>query len=479
MRSDALAFALLFAAIVAASAIIYKLTARGRVTRDSFLVAEWKLPLAIGAITVAATWTQAPALLFSGQQAYTSVLHFVSFWVPNVLALIIAAILVVKIRERLPRGYTVPQFMGAVFGNKVRWLSFVLAFATLILAVGYTLVGMRLWLSPQLGLPAWQIALLLGAAAMAWVLPTGLPGAVSGDRVKLSIIASGVIGVIALWLYWSASGRTIAGAPPSAVPFGSAWTLWVVGIPLAASLIGGPICNCDLGERFFAVDQRVTRRAYLIAAALFGTIVLVFGSLGFLARDLGLVPGTGLVAFGLLQSSVPQWAVFTVTVGLALVLATALASFIASAGNLLTVEVFNRMKPDATPRESVAASRLVMIAPILFGTAVASQEHVDIGTLLRALAVVRGEMIAPIIIAAFWPTLVPGRFVLAGMFTGLIGGVVITYGAMVSKNLFGTTIPFLEYNGAPIGALFAMLAPLVICLIGRSYAKAHIVEPAC
>ncbi len=469
-------FGLLFLAVIATSGVIYTLTARRAVTRDSFLVANWSLPLSIGAVTVAATWVQAPALLFSGQQAYTSVIHFISFWIPNVAALVIAAVLVVKIRDRLPRGYTVPQFMGDVFGDGVRWLSFMLAFATLVLAVGYTLIGMRLWLSPQLGLPAWQIALLLGAAALAWVLPTGLPGAVGGDRVKLSLVGAGVVGVLVLWIFWSAPGHTIPEAKPSAIPFGSWWTVWAVGIPLAASLIGGPICNCDLGERFFAVDRSVTRRAYLIAACIFGFAVLCFGSLGFLARGLGVDVGTGLVAFKLLAASTSPTVVIAVTACLAIILATALASFIASAGNLLTVEVFNRMHPSATQRQTVIASRIVMIVPIIFGTIAASQEQVDIGTLLRALAVVRGEMIIPIILAAFYPAHFAGRHVLIGMFAGLIGGVALTYGAMVSKNVFDVTLPFLEYNGAPLGAIFAFVAPLVVCLLGTFSGKPAVVR---
>lgn len=474
--SSGLMFTLLVGAILATTGVIYALTAHRAVTRDSFLVANWSLPVSIGAVTVAATWVQAPALLFSGQQAYTSVLHFASFWIPNAAALVVAAVLVVKIRERLPRGYTVPQFMGEVFGDNVRWLSFMLAFATLVLAVGYTLIGMRLWLSPQLGLPAWQIALLLGTAAFAWVMPTGLPGAIGGDRVKLSVVVVGVVGVVVLWTYWSVSGHAVVNAKPTDVPFGSWWVLWAVGIPLAASLIGGPICNCDLGERFFALDRSVTRRAYLIAACIFAFVVLCFGSLGFLARNIGVDVGNGLVAFKLLAASASSPVVIAVTVCLAIILATALASFIASAGNLLTVELFNRMRPGATQRQSLIASRIVMVVPIVFGTIVASQEQIDIGTLLRALAVVRGEMIIPIILAAFYPARFPGKHILIGMFAGLTGGVALTYGAMISKNFFGVPLPFLEYNGAPLGAIFAVMAPLAVCIVGSITSKATVVK---
>lgn len=461
---------LICAALLGVGIFIYMRTSR-RVTRDSFLVAEWRVPLLTGAVTVAATWTQAPALLFSGQQAYQSAMHFMAFWIPNVAALFVAALLVVRIRQRLPHGYTVPQFMGAVFDDRVRWLAFILSFATLVLAVAYTLTGMRLWLSPQLGLPTWMIAALLGIAAFAWVLPRGLPAAISGDIVKIALVGAGTIGVIALWLYWIGYEHPIS-AHSRDIKIGSSLVLWTLGVPLAASLIGGPICNCDLGERFFALDQRVTVSAYLIAACLFGGIVLVFGSLGVLVRIAGIETGGSLAAFTILTATLPQSWIIVATLGLAVVLATALASFVASAGNLLTVELFGRVRPKASQAETILMSRLVMAIPIIFGTLIASQDHVDIGTLLRALAVIRGELIVPIIVAAFWPGRIASSHILAGMLTGLVGGTLLTYSAVLLQWI-GVQAPFLSEHGAPLGAIVAVGSPLCACAFGsRKYIAA-------
>ena len=179
---------LLFGATLVSTVIVYVLVWRNPVTENGILVREWSIPLALGATTVLANWIQAPALLFSGQQAFRSYAQFAAFWVPNSLALVIAAILAVHIREKLPRGYNVPQFLGSVFGGKVRWLTFLLAFTTLVLAVGYSLTGLRQWVVPQLGLPSWQVAVILGTAALVWVVPTGLIGAVASDRIKVAIM---------------------------------------------------------------------------------------------------------------------------------------------------------------------------------------------------------------------------------------------------------------------------------------------------
>ena len=457
---------LLFGATLVSTVIVYVLVWRNPVTENGILVREWSIPLALGATTVLANWIQAPALLFSGQQAFRSYAQFAAFWVPNSLALVIAAILAVHIREKLPRGYNVPQFLGSVFGGKVRWLTFLLAFTTLVLAVGYSLTGLRQWIVPQLGLPSWQVAVILGTAALVWVVPTGLIGAVASDRIKVAIIGAGAAGVFALWYYWSSKGFHITSSTPTNTPTGSTWVFWSSGVVLAASLIGGPIVNPDLGERFFAVEKRIVRRAYLFAAVLFALVVLVFGSIGLLAHELGIEPGKSFPAYAVLEKTVPSGVVVIVSVGLAIILAAAIAAFVASAANLLTIELFHRASSDTVSRKVSVRSRLLMIIPIVAGTAVASQDTIDIGTLLSALAVVRGEVIVPIIVAAFWPTLVPGGYVLAGMLTGLAGGVVATYTGIVAKNGFGIDLPFWLYNGPPIGALVAVFVPLGFILIG-------------
>lgn len=464
-----LAFWALISALAGVSLLVWSLN-KGTITKDSFLIANWRIGTLVGAITITSTWTQAPALLFSGSQMFQGYTNFGSFYIGNVLALPLAWLLVEGIRQALPRGYNIPQFMGKQFGNSTRILSFMLSFFTLVVAVAYTLVGMKLWLVPKLGLSAWVIIVALELAALFWVIRTGQPGAVNVDKVKVALIGAGFLGVLYLWKFWP-NGATVPGGVPSEVPFGSWATFWTVGVPLTASLLAGPIVNPDLGERFYAVSQRVVRNSYAIASVLFAILVAAFGSLGILAHTIGLPVGNkDIPAFNLLASTVSPEVMLLVSVGLAIILAAAIGSFVASAGNLLTVEVYARLRKTASPEDIIRVSRRVMFVPLILGTLLASLESVDIGVLLKALAVVRGEMIVPVLFAVFWPTLVSGRYVFAGMLTGLVGGVGLMYTAVISKGWFGLALPTLEYHGAPIGTLFAVFVPLVIIAIGMKRA---------
>lgn len=445
-------------ALIVASIVILRLSKRARLTTESFLVANRRIPFTIGVATLTANWIQAPAILASGVLAYQSPYHFLAFICPNVFALVLMGLLAPGIQRAVPQGYTIPQFLGEIFGPGVRTLFFFSSLGALSLAVGYTFTGLRQWFSQQLGMQAPEIALVIGAAACLWVIPRGLPGAIVGDIIKISLIALGILGTVALVASHSMPvAETIVAGSASV---SATWVFWSLGVPLAASLIGGPICNPDLGERAYAVDGRIVRRAYFSAAAIFGFAVLVFGSLGFLARYLKLELKSGqLPAFVVLETTMPEWVVLAVTIALVVVLAAALASILASAGDLVVIELYRRfIRPSASDRETIRWSRAFMFVPIIVGTYLASLEKVDLTVLLQSMAVVRGEAIIPIILAVFWPKRARGNYLFVGMLIAAIGGIGL---------MFYRPTDFLQVHGGAFAALFAVFVPLVLWLIAH------------
>lgn len=453
-------FVLILVLTVASIVVIRWSWTKTRPTIESFLVADRRIPFSLGVATLTANWVQAPAILASGMFAYQSPYHFLAFIMPNVAALVLMGLLAPGIQRAMPYGYTVAQFMGQVFGPGVRTLFFLSSFGALSLAVAYTFTGLRQWFGQQLGMGAPEVAIVIGIFACLWVIPRGLPGAIVGDVVKITLAAAGMIGTMTLVMN--------SHLPPAAALFVSEsvspiWVFWSLGIPLAASLIGGPICNPDLGERTYAVDARIVQRAYFSAAALFGLAVTVFGSLGILARHLHMQLTVGqLPAFAVLQASVPAWVTIAVTIGLVIVFATALASLLASSGDLVVVELYRRfIRPNASEHETIRWGRAFMLVPILVGTYLASLEKVDLSLLLQSMAIVRGEAIIPVILAVFLPKQGLGNFMFWGMLVAAIGGSTLTF--------YQPTL-FLALHGKPLGALFAVTVPLIFWA-GALYAR--------
>lgn len=461
---------LLLAAVLACITVFVLWRASARTSNaDSFLVAGRNVPLGRGVVTLTANWLQAPALLASGALAYQSAYHFGAFWVPNVLALIVPVFFVLKVREVVPRGFTVPEYIGKVYGPTVRTLFALSALTALAFAVGFTITGLSQWLQPLLGISTWQISATIGVFAFAWVILQGLPGAIRGDIVKVAVIVLGMVGVIVLWFY---RGPSLPATPLTNWAPVSFWSvLWVVGVPFAASLIGGPICNPDLGERVYALDKQTIRGSYIGAATFFGIGVIVFGSLGYLAHFEFAGKFAGFPAFAVLNKLGDPTLTIVVSVALAVILTAAVASYIASAGDLVAIEIYRRfVHPSASDKEIVWASRITMPLPILIGTILANVDGVSVPSLLASLAVVRGEAIVPMLLAVYCTKQVNGVAIAAGMLVGFFVGVPLTY----AEFFFGSDQTFLIANGKPIGALVAVGAPLVVFLIDRALASTRI-----
>lgn len=88
-------------------------------TQIGFLKAGANVPWGIGSFSIAASWIWAPALFVSVQKSYELGLAGM-FWFtfPNIIALFIFAILAPKIRNRLPGGYTLPDWIRYRFKDE-------------------------------------------------------------------------------------------------------------------------------------------------------------------------------------------------------------------------------------------------------------------------------------------------------------------------------------------------------------------------
>ena len=171
-------------------------------------------------------------------------------------------------------------------------------------------------------------------------------------------------------------------------------------------------------------------------------------------------------ALAVLQATMSQWILFLVTVVLIVVLVSTLASMIGSAGDLTVIEIYQRfINKRANNAETVRWGRIFMTMTVVLGTLIATL-NLDLSLLIQSMAVIRGEVIIPMLLALFWPLIAPGRYVFWGMITGVLGGITITFGGPLWQNVFSqSTAQFIIANSRPFGALFTLFAPLGFCLL--------------
>ncbi|MSU73803.1 hypothetical protein EXS56_01555 [Candidatus Kaiserbacteria bacterium] len=452
---------------------------------ESFLVAGRKVGPVRGTLTVFANWMHAPAIIASGVLAYRGFWFFMAFFIPNVLALVLKGYVAPKIQrimwERNKRYRTMAEALGDIFeSGAVRTMMFLCTFGALAFAVGYTFAGIVQWVLELGAVMKWlnqfstgpqrDVAIALAVVAFLLVAKRGLPDVIRrGDMVKVALITTCAVGTLAFFVF---HGGTVKGPQ---LPFENMTELdvfFLFGIPLAASLFGGPICNPDLPERTFAVAESFVRWAYFRAALLFGLGIIIFGLFGFLARDLGYGPSGNPMA-AVLKDVLQPWAFYLVAIIIIAIFTTALMSLLASAGDVFSIEVVNRLGQwfgwAENEHTTVSWSRAGMLIAILIGAYLASFEKLDVRVLQASMAPIRGEAIFAVLFAV-WAPYMSSRYVFVGMFLGAVTGIPYTLGSFFpevwSVLPFAGSIGLAPKYGATIGAILAVFVPFVICSFG-------------
>jgi len=452
------------------------------VTTESFNVANRNVSCRFGTVSIAATWTQAIALLGSGIYAIQSVWHLLIFSVLGGFALVIMALVAPRFSEAMPKNekfYTVAQWLGySLKDSGIRTLAFVSSVLTLAIVVGFTLTALLPWISQQLAFPPLVIAFGLCMLAFICVVPRGLVGAVRFlDVMKFTLISCGMIGILVLDVTLWGSHAAIM---PRALTVDPLLVLWFVGVPLAASLLPGGICNVDTATRAYAVCNSSVRMAYLGGALFFSAVILDYGSTGFLAQSMGimLAPKQAPLLIILLKQT-PHTVVIGVTIALAALLVAAIGSLLDASSTLFSVEVYKRcVNPSATDKQMVRWGRIGMLGAIALGIWIA-YFNFDLTRLLESLAIVRGPMLIPVLVARYKPDLVRGRTVFWAMLIGSLGGALLMFGGPFLEFLSVNSVPgfFSVQKGAlgvspsyPVGALvavFGLLPSIVVALVRR------------
>ena len=161
-QTGGLIFLFLFGAVMVA---LTAWVGRGR-RRDNaeFLLAGRNVGVLTGAMSIAASWIWAPALFIASQKAYEQgIAGLFWFTFPNVMALVVFAPLALRIRERFPSGYTLPQFMGNRHGRGVHILYLIQFFGLQICSFAVQILAGSALIETMTGLPFLLVATILGS----------------------------------------------------------------------------------------------------------------------------------------------------------------------------------------------------------------------------------------------------------------------------------------------------------------------------
>ena len=428
-------------------ALVYYIKTRLVRTTKDFVIAGRKIGFGFGVAGMISIWTWAMAVMMSAAQTYTYGLSGL-FWftVPNGLAVIAVIPFARKIRQLMPEGYTIPEFVRERFGGARLAVAVVIVGALFgsLIEIIINLKGTALVTSAVFGVNPTLAAVIGLAVVLAYSALGGLWSSVSTSTVStlLHTVPPAVVVVAALhqaggadsiWSSVAAQGNGLLSITRGDAASG-------FGITLALGLITATVAGQEYWQLAWGLKRRDVSRTFLWAGAWFYPIPICLGILGLvglglhvdLTRDLG-GDAAAVGPYLISHLGLPSWVVFAYVV----VILTACYSVIDSAftaiSSVFVVDVIKPLFPSISDRSLFVWAKAPMVLAAVIAALVVLTGADFVSIVLTSYAV-RTAILLPLVLSLFWSKVTGAGFVW-GTVLGIAIGMPIRarYGELVGS----------------------------------------------
>ncbi|MEK7118699.1 MAG: hypothetical protein AAB869_03750 [Patescibacteria group bacterium] len=441
-------------------------------TMQGFLVAERNVVWWLGATSIAASWLWAPALFVSVQQSYQQGLPGI-FWFtfPNIIALLLYIWLAPKIREKLPFGYTLPQWIAhRLKSEKVHKMYLFPYFFYQLMAVAVQLFAGGGLVSFLTGIPFVNAIIIMAVIVLAYGAFSGIIASFVTDFIQFLLIIVGIVVVVPWAIFaaggWSVIGPGLGGITGQFTNIFDPGVAFSFGIVTAIGLISGAISDQQYWQRAFAIKKENLVPSFIFGAILFGIVPIALSLLGFLAANtsLGITLPAGLdpsmisvVAVGAL---LPTWAIALFVVMLLSALFSTLDSGLSATSALYATDVMKRTDAENAilakvdrkevlssdeervhtelDKRTVRGARLAMFGITILGLLVALAAKFIPGFGLQQLwwifNTVAACVVVPTVLSLYW-----NRLDARGVFWGVLVAFVVGVPLFVYSNIINNS----------------------------------------
>lgn len=397
---------------------------------DVFLVADRSVGTWTGALSAASTWIWAPALFIAAQKAYQQgIAGLMWFTVPNVGSLVLFAFLAVRIRNRFPKGYTLPEFIAAKFDTKTHLIYLFGFFSLQICSLAVQLIAGAAMLSAMSSLGYKSGVVLLAVLFTAYSLIDGLRTSIRTDLIQMLIILAGIVILVPESILKAGGMKTIVnglgGIEGRFRNLFDPYVAYSFGITVTIGLLSGPVGDQQHWQRAFAFRKGTARNGYLLGALIFAIVPVSLGLLGFIAAgDPQIVPEivSGAVhpqqvGPEVVGSLLPGWGILLFMLMILGGLASTGDSALCAGGSMAVVDIYQRyLHPAAGEKEMLIAARCSIIGMALCAVFISLIPGVTILSLFLFYGTLRSSTFVPTLLILFKRTINP-----TGIFWGVLG----------------------------------------------------------
>ena len=498
MDSYSIFLVMLVVYIAGLVAISWYFNSRQKSITDFWLAGRMIGPAALG-FSAAASWLTAGGILavvgYFMLEGMGSIWGFVA---PNILALLVIAVLVRKIKS-LP-AITQPELLEQRYGSAIRLPIALIITVVMILFSVADIIGLSLVLQVFYGLDPLYAAAIIAISVSLYVTLGGLSAVIWTDVIQFAFLAIFAIGIAFAAVGTVADGGLNTTAISSSELFrnvpGSWWNPFSIGIPmvliLSFAIIPGWITEQDPWQKVWAArDAKSASRGMIIGSLM---IALVFAACAVIAialnsiypeiAKLGYPAGMALAELALLNFVNERFAYAPVVIafsaiGLAAASMSCTDTFSTSGASCVSRDIFQRyIKPDATMKEMLTVNRISVVAIILAATAGSFVIPNIIDAIQIATFIASSSYFFPLMGGLYWKWATK-----EGAFAGMVVGFVVQVTLVVldliktpllASNYLETIHPILTGHGVIVGMTMSAIVFFGVSLMTKPSSKINL-----
>ncbi|MDY0386410.1 MAG: sodium:solute symporter family protein [Methanolobus sp.] len=413
----------------------------------------WLAGRKIGAIGIgfssASSWMTAGGIL--SVIGFYMLLGMGSIWgfvAPNILALLILALLVGKIKH-LP-AITQPELLEQRYSGVLRGPVALIITIVMILFAVADIKGLSLVLEIFFDLPPIYAAAIVALVISLYVTLGGFSAVVWTDTIQFIMLATFSIAMAFIVVSAATTGTGEIDSISSSELFGTVpsgwWNPMSIGLPAVLififAIIPGWITEQDPWQRIWATrDEKSARNGMILGSFL---IFLIFGvacttiaiGLNYLYPDIS--ASFADIGMGAMAMAEPALLVFIVeslsplgiglaSIGLAAAAMSSADTFAASGGSCISRDIYQRyIKPDATMKQMMSVNRISVLIIVALATILSFYINSIIDVIHIATFIASASYFFPLMGGLFWK-----RATKEGALAGLIVGAVAQIGLTI------------------------------------------------
>lgn len=479
-------------------AISWYFNSRQKSITDFWLAGRMIGPTAIG-FSAAASWLTAGGIL--AVVGYFMLGGMGSIWgfvAPNILALLVIAVLVRKIKS-LP-AITQPELLEQRYGSAIRLPIALIITVVMTLFSVADITGLSLVLQVFYGLDPIYAAAIIAISVSLYVTLGGLSAVIWTDVIQFAFLALFAVGIAFAAVGTVADGGLNTTAISASQLFGNVPTSWwnpfSVGLPLililSFALIPGWITEQDPWQKVWAARDEKSASRGMVIGSLMITVVFAACAVAAIALNsiypeiakMGYPAGMALAEPALLNFVNTRFASAPViialsAIGLAAASMSCTDTFSTSGASCVSRDIFQRyIKPDATMKEMLAVNRISVVAIILAATAGSFVIPNIIDAIQIATFIASSSYFFPLMGGLYWK-----RATKEGAFAGMVVGFLIQVALVIldliktpsmATSYLETIHPILTSHGVIVGMTMSAITFFGVSLMTKPSSKINL-----